>query len=117
MVERTLSMREAQGSIPCSSTFCGGVVVVGSFFEVDASICGRVVKAPDSSSGQLCWREFDPHRMYFFGDKKMAVPGVEPGSSGSQPLMLTTTPYDRFSVMLPASAYSSVERETVAACN
>ena len=26
------------------------------------SICGRVVKAPDSSSGQLCWREFDPHR-------------------------------------------------------
>ena len=30
MVERTLSMREAQGSIPCSSTFCErsyGVVV------------------------------------------------------------------------------------------
>ena len=27
--------------------------------------------------------------------KKLAVPGVEPGSSGSQPLMLTTTPYDR----------------------
>ena len=25
----------------------------------------------------------------------MAVPGVEPGSSGSQPLMLTTTPYDQ----------------------
>src|SRR5688572_19096021 len=24
-----------------------------------------------------------------------AVPGVEPGSSGSQPLMLTTTPYDQ----------------------
>ena len=24
----------------------------------------------------------------------MAVPGIEPGSSGSQPLMLTTTPYD-----------------------
>ena len=28
--------------------------------------------------------------------KKLAVPGVEPGSSGSQPLMLTTTPYDQF---------------------
>ena len=25
-----------------------------------------MVKAPDSSSGHLCWREFDPHRMYFF---------------------------------------------------
>ena len=34
--------------------------------SVARSICGRVVKAPDSSSGQLCWREFDPHRMYFF---------------------------------------------------
>ena len=31
---------------------------------------------------------------------KLAVPGVEPGSSGSQPLMLTTTPYDHF-VCLP----------------
>ena len=27
------------------------------------------------------------------GPKKMAVPGFEPGSSGSQPLMLTTTLY------------------------
>ena len=29
----------------------------------------------------------------------MAVPGVEPGSSGSQPLMLTTTPYDQLHVL------------------
>lgn len=35
----------------------------------------------------------------------MAVPGVEPGSSGSQPLMLTTTPYD-----LDGGVAHSVER-------
>jgi hypothetical protein len=45
--------------------------------DLVASICGRVVKAPDSSSGQLCWREFEPHRMYlltanFFFDAKKA---------------------------------------------
>ena len=54
MVERLLCMQKAQGSIPCSSTF----------LIFPRSICGRVVKAPDSSSGQLCWRGFDPHRMY-----------------------------------------------------
>ena len=41
--------------------------ILGSnIYFIQESICGRVVKAPDSSSGQLCWREFDPHRMYFF---------------------------------------------------
>ena len=41
-------------------------------------------------------REFNPRseHFWFVHKKKMAVPGVEPGSSGSQPLMLTTTPYD-----------------------
>ena len=28
-------------------------------------------------------------------NKSVAVPGVEPGSSGSQPLMLTTTPANK----------------------
>ena len=56
------------------------------------SICGRVVKAPDSSSGQLCWREFDPHRMYFFVRRKqktksaqlqkMGTMGIEPMTNG-----------------------------------
>ena len=48
------------------------------------SICGRVVKAPDSSSGQLCWREFDPHRMYFFEgwvSKKVEEQGIDPCAS------------------------------------
>ena len=66
------------------------------------SICGRVVKALRSGRSQLCWRGFESHRMYTFffllfllgrRRKKLAVPGFEPGSSGSQPLMLTTTLY------------------------
>ena len=44
--------------------------ILGSnIYFIQESICGRVVKAPDSSSGQLCWREFDPRRMYFFFQK------------------------------------------------
>ena len=55
-------------------------------------ICGFHPQDPGSNPGM---------ETFFFrvlvesrGEKKMAVPGVEPGSSGSQPLMLTTTPYD-----------------------
>ena len=70
------------------------------------SIRGRAVKALRSGRSQLCWRGFESHRMHHSfllpngrtrAKKKkgllLAVPGFEPGSSGSQPLMLTTTLY------------------------
>ena len=62
-------------------------------------IRGRAVKALRSGRSHLWWRGFDSHRMQIFfifldpKRQKMAVPGFEPGSSGSQPLMLTTTLY------------------------
>jgi hypothetical protein len=61
-------------------------------------IRGRAVKALRSGRSQLCWRGFDSHRMQFFlffalSEEKMAVPGFEPGTNGSQPFMLTTTLY------------------------
>ena len=72
-------------------------------------IRGRAVKALRSGRSQLCWRGFESHRMQLFFSlfwrrlsrvKKMAVPGFEPGSSGSQPLMLTTTLYHHIRVWI-----------------
>ena len=56
-----------------------------------------MVKAIRSGRSQLCWRGFEATRCTlsptWSSRKNMAVPGFEPGSSGSQPLMLTTTLY------------------------
>ena len=53
MVERSLSMREVQGSIPCISTFCFG----------GRSRRTQAVKGVDSKSTGLCPRRFESCRL------------------------------------------------------
>ena len=99
MVERTLSMREAQGSIPWFSTLfwsfknfvCVSVSVFVLFF-----FFLLVVKTRDSSRGTKKQPKETQKKKKKKDAKNVRSPGIEPGSITWQATIITTRPRARY---------------------
>ena len=90
MVERTLSMREAQGSIPWFST------LFVFLSDLGFNACGVLCLPPYNKARAANQREQTKPKRYLQIAKRVRSPGIEPGSITWQATIITTRPRARY---------------------